>query len=228
MGKYTGPKCVSQKCFANKLKKCEKDSDCEKKEGGGKVVYKKDMSNIRYLSDLLNNWKHDIAKKYFDEVYSIYGFPYMTLNKEDGLCVWKKDAIPTNDIHYKIVLRDEAIKHSLPKPHIDYLYSHVKMYISPDKLNAVQTISGSIGYDPLKKEVFARCGSFSANFATLRTMFDVLNEKNTDYKINISNMEKDNNSNLDYIKKQLKNNNEKYKKEMKLDCYPGAFPKDCK
>jgi len=226
----TTNKCENGQCENDTTKICEGDKDCIviKKSDGGKVMYKKDMSHIRHLSDLLSNWKYDIAKKYFDDVYSIYGFPYMAINKEDGLCVWKKNTIPNNDIHYKIVLRDEAIKHSLPKPHIDYLYSHIKMYIPPDKLNLVQTISGSIGYDPLKKEVFARCGSFSANYATIRTIFDVLNNKKTDYKINIGNMRKDHNSNLDYIKKELKINYEKYKKEMNLDCYPGAFPNSCR
>ena len=232
MGNDDKCKCINKICNAdckqNTLKSCNTDDDCREEQVGGSVIYKKDMSNIRYLSDLLDKWDNNTAKQYYDVIYSIYGFPYMTINKKGGLCVWKRDTIPENDIHYKIVLKDEAIKHSLPKSHIDYLYSHVKMYIPPDKLNTVQTISGSIGYDPLKNEVYARCGSFSANFATLRSIFDVLNDTRTDYKVNISNMDKEYNKNLSYIKKELKNNNDKYIKEMDLDCYPGAFPKECK
>ena len=74
------------------------------------------------------------------------------------------------------------------------MYSFVKIYIPPEKLNDVQSISGSVNYDPLKHELFARCASFQANFATLRTVFNTLDEESTDYSTNIvCAIEKENN-----------------------------------
>tara|TARA_B110000208_G_scaffold191728_1_gene259805 strand:- start:1317 stop:2009 length:693 start_codon:yes stop_codon:yes gene_type:complete len=220
-----GEKCINKKCKpiqsgGVKYFKCKtcNQKNCNHQHGGEKKM----------LSKELNQWEHKDAKDFFDKIYEKYGFPYYAINKKGGICVWKNHVIPEGDIHYKLVLKDEMIEHSMPTKHYDFFYSHVKMYIPPEKLDEIQRISGSIGYDPLKKEVFARCGSFDANYATLRTIFDILNDKQTDYVINIRNAYKQSDKNLNYLKKELKKNNEIYKHEMELPCSKLAFPNKCK
>ena len=68
---------------------------------------------------------------------------------------------------------------------------YIKIYIPSNKLKDILTISGSIGYDPLKHELYARCASIEANFATLRTVIDVFNDENKNYEENISNRDHD-------------------------------------
>lgn len=199
---------------------------------GGELYYDLNNNNIyqkiKKISQLLTNWENEDAKLFLDEIYELYGNPYMVKNKRGGFCVWKYDTIPKHDIHEKIILKDESIPHDFPSFHHDFLYSYIQVYIPPEYLTKVQNISGSIGYDPLKKEMYARCASFQANYATLRTVFDVLNDKNTDYSLNINNKLIDEEYNIKYIKEQININSNKYAEFIKLDCYPGAFPDKCK
>ena len=221
-------------------KECEKGKEqCEAHSGGAILLFQPRIQQLSQsdeiscpekksdTSSLLNNWESKMAVQYFDTIVKKYGLPYIRVNKKGGFCVWKYDTIPEGDIHTRIVLKDEAIPHEYPKQHHDFLYSHIKVYIPPNKLNAVQNISGSIGYDPLKKELYARCGSFSANNATIRTVFDVLNDTKTKYEENINNMKKEEEHNIVYIKDELDKNHKQYEEEMKLYCYPGASTK-CK
>ena len=59
--------------------------------------------------------------------------------------------------------------------------------------------------------------------STLKTVFDVLNGKVTDYPDNIRNMNQIYESNKIYIKEQLILNRSKYATEINLPYYPGAF-----
>ena len=89
------------------------------------------------------------------------------------------------------LLRDEAVPHKCPKSHTDFLYSYVKVAIQPHKLTGVLSLSGSVGYDPLKKLLSARCASLEANIATLKVATDIildtkfiieLNKKKVEYQ----------------------------------------------
>ena len=85
-------------------------------------------------------------------------------------------------------------------------------------------VSGSVGYDPLKKLLYARCSSIAANMATIRTVLDVLNKESSNYSDNIHDRDNSLNGNIKYNKQMIIENNRKYKNELKLDYYLGAFP----
>ena len=114
---------------------------------------------------------------------------------------------------------DEYVDHDKPKQHFDFLYSYINIYVPPSKLYDVLSISGSVNYDPLKKELFARCGSFEANFATLRTVFNVINNKKTEYGENINNKDDEIKDNEKYVMRQTIENRRKYRRQLKLSHY---------
>ena len=176
------------------------------------------------LDKWINQQEYGPVSKY-QEIVDKYGKPHILVNQPNGLCIWNK--FPKGDPHVRIELKDEYVAHCAPAKHYDFLYSFVKIYIPPEKLNDVQSISGSVNYDPLKHELFARCASFQANFATLRTVFNTLDEESTDYSTNINQRDQTYIPNEEYVKKKVKENQKKYKKELTWSYYPGAFPDGC-
>ena len=76
------------------------------------------------------------------------------------------------------ILRDEDVKHCVPRNHHDYFYSSVKFFVpKKNKVFDVLKISGSLNYDGLKKLLTARCGGIGANYATLYLAMMVANGK---------------------------------------------------
>lgn len=226
---------------------CNNDKECKKPKKGGASIEKFNTSQhykVKYFelnsiynlkggtidaNEILSKWNNkqkDGPINYYAEVVARYGNPDILVNQPGGLCIWNIDR--ENDPHVRIELKDEYVPHCVPANHFDFLYSYVKVYIPPEKLNAIQSISGSVNYDPLKHELFARCGSFAANFATLRTVFNVLENISTNYSKNIKHRDNNNKSNKDYVFNKLKNNQTKYEKELTWAYYPGAFSKGCK
>ena len=81
----------------------------------------------------------------------------------------------------------------------------------------IKTISSSIGYDPLRKEVWVRSSNLEGNYAILRTIMDVLEKRQSNYKNNLNNMIQEAESNLTSIKEDLKKNYQQYKFEFGLN-----------
>ena len=232
--------CGGSKC-ANPGKACSVDADCAQNTSIETFRNKKHYSVDYYELDsiynlsggskgnqVLSNWKNqqnDGPVSYYDEIVARYGNPDILVNQSGGLCIWNVDK--KDDPHTRIELKDEYVPHCVPANHFDFMYSFVTIYVPPNKLNDVQSISGSISYDPLKHELFARCGSFAANFATLRTVFNVLEGVETNYSKNIKSKDSNNESNFDYVLRKVKENQKMYSKELTWQYYPGAFPKGC-
>ena len=217
-------------------KDCKSVTDCNNSVQTGehyKISYYRN-SEFEYLPQIksnkqpLSNWINQQSNgpvAYYNKIIEMYGDPYIIINKPHGLCIWNK--FPKDDPHIRIELKDEFVPHCVPANHNDFFYSYVKIYIPPKSLNAVQSISGSVNYDPLKHELFARCASFEANYATLRTVFDTLDKTSTNYSKNITKKDQDMLSNKEYVSAKVKENQKKYKKELTWEYYPGAFPEGC-
>jgi hypothetical protein len=92
----------------------------------------------------------------------MFGKPTAESRARGGFALWK-----TRGLFAEHMLRDEDVKHCVPRPHHDFFYSSVKFYIPDDKLCDVLKVSGSLNYDGLKKLLTARCGAIGANYATL-------------------------------------------------------------
>lgn len=67
----------------------------------------------------------------------------------------------------RIEIRDEAIPHCDPENHIDFVYVYVNYEVAPSKFVDVTGLSGTIGYDAHKKQLWARCATVDAAIATL-------------------------------------------------------------
>lgn len=99
-----------------------------------------------------------------------------------GLISWSN--IPYYD---QVWIHDEAIQHSFPKPHKDFIYSAIKIpewapeggksTVDPELVKTFASITGSIIIDGLKGEVVARCGMLIKNAVTLGFVQDVISGK---------------------------------------------------
>ena len=111
-------------------------------------------------SDSLENWKHEDAKKYAQELIDDYGKPDVVT---DNMFLWN-DRISK---FKQTFVKDESIEHCCPKPHRDYVYSTMIIDVPEDKMQAIADASESIIVDQLKNEVTARCADIFANAITL-------------------------------------------------------------
>jgi hypothetical protein len=172
----------------------------------------------------ISNWTFNLKKSFDDLKREVGREPDYIVNQPNGLVVYLN---PTNWI-MEHVLRDENIKHCVPSNHIDYLYTTINVFIPSNKVEYVQSISGSVILDLLKNTVSARCAGVGANYATLRTVIDVLNndysrEEISDmYKKNIKNLSNDREYNKNLIKEYVLNN-----PVTEIKHHPFAFPEGC-
>ena len=169
----------------------------------------------------LSNWKNKQENgpvQYYPKIVEKYGNPDVLANVPGGVCIWYINN-RNGDAHSELLLRDEFVPHSKPKKHFDFFYSYIKVHIPKERLFEILSISGSIGYDGLKHLLYARCGSFEANYATFRTVFDKLNNSQSDYGTNINNKEDEGISNEEFVKEQVRLNQNKYSEELSRDYY---------
>ena len=93
------------------------------------------------------------TKRVLSKMCENVGSPDAISVKRNGFALWL-----TRGLFSEHLLRDEDVKHCVPRPHHDYFYSSVKFYVPADKVCDVLKISGSLFYDGLKKYLTARCG----------------------------------------------------------------------
>jgi hypothetical protein len=71
-------------------------------------------------------------------------------------------------------IKDEEVFHQKPVSHKDYCYAGAKIEVPPHLVPVLHQMSGSIQYDPLKKEVTARCHALVKNAVTLKAVEDLV------------------------------------------------------
>ena len=131
-------------------------------------------------------WKNKDAIKMHNNIIKIFGNPVGVISKEGGLSLWdervlkKSKVFGMENIFVEQIVRDEKIKHMCPKKHNDFFYSFIKINISPEQLINVIMLSGSVGYDPLKKTLYARCSGLEPNIATLKIATDIILKNNVE------------------------------------------------
>ena len=127
------------------------------------------MYNI-YIKKMTLQWtnktgKFNPVKRYADMV-SVYGEPKILDSAPGGRAIWTKEQL-TKTCFDELVLRDESIAHKEPAPHKDFLYATITYEVSDKRLPDVLSLSKSIYYDKLKKQITARCHFMGANVSTL-------------------------------------------------------------
>ena len=177
---------------------------------------------------MVDNWKHSGPKGYYVKCLELFGNPVFVANVKNGSAYWK-----TKGLFDEHLLRDESVKHCVPRNHLDYFYSSVKFYIPPNKVLDVLKISGSINYDGLKKHLTARCAGIGANYATLYLAMQVANgklkieevKKNDMYQKMIRGEIISHDKLHKIMYKMKKENKDKYKKELLLEYATYAYDK---
>ena len=194
-----------------------------------KKLSRETFSNENPISEWDNS---EYLLKFYKNLVEELGEPSNVVNKKNGIVVWDQNS-PNKKWGNWIVehyLKDEKVHHCVPKKHTDFFYTTVKIFVPADKVPLVQSISGSVILDLLKNTVTARCGSTKANYATLRTVVDVL-QRDLDYpksqiskmyKKNLNNMGKDKQYNMNRIKEYVI-----YNPVKDMEYHPFAFPESC-
>ncbi len=136
------------------------------------------------------NWSNKEAVRIYKELAKEWGKPTILSEKKGGIAIWDKKAMDKvkffgqKNCFAETIIRDEKVKHLCPAQHNDFLYSYIKINIPPNKLMEVMSLSGSVGYDPLKKLLYARCAHMGANYVTLKLCTDIILNHKVSYVIN--------------------------------------------
>ena len=180
------------------------------------------------MSNYVSNWYHMRPKEYYPKCIELFGKPTFVANVRNGQALWKTKGLFTQHL-----LVDEDILHCVPKVHHDYFYSSVRFFVPKEKVCDVLKISGSLLYDGLKKELTARCGGIGANYATIYLGMLVASGKMSIGDAKTKDMyprmiKGEIMSHKDMAKKMMKlkrENNKRYKKELKYNFATYAFKK---
>lgn len=111
-------------------------------------------------------WTHSEPSVELPRVISEFGTPGILDTSPGGLGRWGARLL-TGTPFTELVIKDEAIPHCCPAPHLDYLYASVCVDLSPEVQTAMLTISKSVWYDRLTHTLTARCHFMGAVVATL-------------------------------------------------------------
>jgi hypothetical protein len=213
--------------------------------------YKKHSVDNKYNEMKGSNelmWEFSQPTTVYNDMVDRFGLPDTLAPQRGGIAIWNS-IIGHHDKFYdvknvfdKIELRDELVAHACPAQHNDFLYSYIKIPILPKQLEDVNKLSGSVNYDMLKKELFARCSSTCANVMTLYLATEIILshlepdnhyniQKIHDEKMYVEHINKSGDSVfIKGIYNKLANNIEKIKKKQSLpkDYWTGAFGENCK
>lgn len=113
------------------------------------------------------------------ELVDKLGQPSIYDPRPGGLALWNKRNLSNKTCICEIMVRDENVQHLCPEPHKDFLYSCVNVELQPTDIAKISQLTGSVFYDPIKQQLTARCGSLSANIATLKIATDLVAGKVT-------------------------------------------------
>lgn len=175
---------------------------------------------------MIKHWKNKSPSQFYEKAVGFLGKPTFVADVPHGMAYWR-----TKGLYREHLLRDEYIAHCVPAPHHDYFYSTIVFYVPPDKLKDVLSISGSIAYDGLKKELRARCASMEANIATLYLGMMIASgtmkiqevKKKGLYSSHIRGEAKEYQEMEREMRQMKKENQKKFKKELKDPFYRLAF-----
>mgnify|MGYP000553586535 CR=1 FL=1 len=178
------------------------------------------------VNNSVNKWRNNRPAKFYQKAFDLLGKPNFVANVPHGMAYWK-----TKGLFSEHFLIDEEVYHCVPAKHHDYFYSTVKFYVPPNKLKDVLSISGSIRYDGLKKELTARCASIYANVATLFLGMSIVDGTLTIEDVKKKHMYakhiRGEAQTYEHMRKRMnmmkRKNKEKYEKQIKAPFYGLAF-----
>jgi hypothetical protein len=130
------------------------------------------------------DWSHKPAQARANQLAKVLGEPFRYNSSPGGVAIWKyvdpffqqangyeepamNPAMKPTDVYAQLMIKDEAIPHLVPVPHNDWFYAYIYIDIPTDKVADVSALTESVGYDTMKKELYARCHFMPANLVSL-------------------------------------------------------------
>lgn len=134
------------------------------------IIIMKNKKTINWINTpySFGNYGNFNPKDRLYDLIKLYGKPDIIDRNSGGFALWKKQTLEKKGYCWdKVEIHDEQIPHEIPSPHVDFIYTWLKLDIPKNKINDVLALSESITYDPLKKSLRARCHFPGANTVTL-------------------------------------------------------------
>lgn len=122
--------------------------------------------NYLNLGSVSLDWHNRNAADYVQILMKKYGQPSAIDPQAGGLAIWKKTKL-LNTCFDRVEVHDEAVPHCKPVKHLEFIYAYLNYDVSPSRYMEVMSLSGSLSYDPLKKQLRARSGSLEGCIAIL-------------------------------------------------------------
>jgi hypothetical protein len=130
-------------------------------------------------------WKNDQVKQYLLLLVKLFGQPYIYVGKPGGVALWRSAELQKPGVTLfgmpvcfdKVMIYDNPVVHSYPKPHSDFVWTYVKVALTKDQVCSLAQVTDSIGYDYLNQLLYVRCGSLDMNIATLKLCTDIALQK---------------------------------------------------
>lgn len=131
------------------------------------------------------NWNHLSPAIRANQLVSILGQPDRIDPSPQGVVIWydvdpffrtqpsEGPFFPTripvegNKKYSELMIKDEEVPHIIPLPHSDFFYVKMKINIPDDRVDLVRRMTESVGYDTMKKELYARCHFMPTNIVNL-------------------------------------------------------------
>ena len=116
------------------------------------------------------------AKAAFGPLVLKYGQPSTVDTSRGGSAIWKRERL-INTVFQRIELRDELVPHCIPTNHYDFISATVNYDVSPSKFLDINSVTGGITYDPLKKELTSRGNSMNENIVALALAIQIVEDQ---------------------------------------------------
>lgn len=107
----------------------------------------------------ITDFMHELPKELYPDLVAKYGQPDI---RTKGVIGWYN-----KDMYTRILLKDEQVANCKAEKYYDFLYFVIHVYIPKDKVCQIKSLSNSVLYDSLKRELIVRSNSIKTNVAIM-------------------------------------------------------------
>jgi hypothetical protein len=117
-------------------------------------------------------WENKLAISRANQFWASLGEP-ICMGKCRGGCIsWNNvemlaDREGRGYVFDELKIVDEAVEHVVPAIHMDFFYVCMKLECPEERINSLLSLSESVMYDRLKRQVIVRCHFMPANIVSL-------------------------------------------------------------
>ena len=113
------------------------------------------------------DWGNKNAADYVSTLMTRFGAPSAIDPTAGGMAIWKKAKISGASCLDRIEIHDSEIPACKPFKHLTFVTVRVNLHVPPSRLLEVLSLSSSLGYDALAKQLSCRSASLETCIAIL-------------------------------------------------------------